>query len=713
MTVLGIWVTIAVPQTTRAATPYDIGVPTVMDVWIDPVNGSDSNSGSTRTQALRSLTEAWNHIPRGVTLTVGYRLNLVAGDYTDLPIYWESRYGTYQFPILLQSADGVGAARLHGFVNVFDTRYLYFLDLTFLNAGDVFHCERCDYLLIRGSVLDGGNRQAHETIKINQSQHIYIESSDVSDSFENAIDFVAVQHGHIINNKLHDADDWCIYLKGGSAYFRVEANEIYNCGTGGFTAGQGTGFEFMVSPWLHYEAYDIKFVNNLIHDTEGAGIGVNGGFNILMAYNTLYRVGSRSHVIEVVFGGRTCDGNTAQCNANRLAGGWGGAIIGGDEPIPNRNIYIYNNIVYNPSGYQSQWQHFAIYGPRVPSAGTNIPSPARTDTNLQIRGNILWNGPLSHLLGIEDPSQGCQPSNTTCNTSQLIAENAINTIQPQLMNPTAGDFRPVSGGNVFSATTYAIPNFNWSDAPSPPTVPSGNLDNAVTTDRNGATRSSTSPPGAYTGVPAPSTTLFRVDRQTGNIFADRAYYCGRIGSSGPVPPCFNAGFGADIAERIDITETVEPGDLIEPDPTQPKRFRRTRSAYSSLAIGVIATAPAFVLDDGPQRSLASNEIALSSEHSFLGMRLSQGPVSNLPISTNHISRLVPQDRATLALIGRVLVQSSIENGPIQIGDLLVSASTPGYVMRCAEVTHCEGAIVGKALEALQEEQGLIQMLIAR
>ena len=61
----------------------------------------------------------------------------------------------------------------------------------------------------------------------------------------------------------------------------------------------------MSAPWLHSEAYDMSFTNNIVYDTEGAGIGVNGGFNILMANNTLYRVGSRSHVIEVGFGSRS------------------------------------------------------------------------------------------------------------------------------------------------------------------------------------------------------------------------------------------------------------------------------------------------------------------------------------------------------------------------------------------------------------------------
>lgn len=333
---------------------YDIGSPTLTDIWVDPVSGSDGNSGATRAQALRTVTEAWNRIPVGTPLTTtGYRIMLVAGTYPEssLPNFWESRHGTYQFPILIQAADGRGTATLGGDLNVFDTRYLYLLDLNIVPdpPGDAFHCERCDHILLRGLVMNGGNqREAQETVKVNQSQYLYIEDSDISRAWDNAIDFVAVQYGHIQGNRIYSAGDWCMYLKGGSAYFRVEGNEIYDCGTGGFTAGQGSGFEFMVSPWLHYEAYDIKFFNNVIHDTEGAGMGVNGGYNILLAYNTLYRVGRRSHVIEVVFGLRGCDGDTVQCGSHLRAGGWGTTTVGVQEPIPDRNVYIYNNIVYNP-----------------------------------------------------------------------------------------------------------------------------------------------------------------------------------------------------------------------------------------------------------------------------------------------------------------------------------------------------------------------------
>src|SRR4051812_276948 len=86
---------------------YDIGSPTVRDVYVDPVAGNDNNSGDSRGAALRTLTEAWNRIPSGRTLTAnGYRIQLMAGRYDEsaLPNYLESRYGTAQFPIIIQSA---------------------------------------------------------------------------------------------------------------------------------------------------------------------------------------------------------------------------------------------------------------------------------------------------------------------------------------------------------------------------------------------------------------------------------------------------------------------------------------------------------------------------------------------------------------------------------------------------------------------------------
>ncbi|MFN2428094.1 MAG: DUF4215 domain-containing protein [Candidatus Binatia bacterium] len=481
---------------------YDRGTPVLEDIWVDPVAGNNANSGATRMAAVRTLTEAWGRVPMSTTLAVtGYRIRLVAGTYPalDVPNYFESRWGTFANPVVIESADGPGAALLPS-LNIFDCRYLY-LDGLHVSAGggDVLHCEQCDHFLVHEVTVRGTAAAAmavQETIKINQSQNVYIEDSDVSGGWDNAIDYVGVQYGHLQGNVIHDAGDWCLYTKGGSAYLRIEGNELYDCGNGGYTAGQGTGFEFMTSPWLHYEAYDIRFVNNVIHDTDGAGMGVNGGYNILLAYNTMLRTGSISHILELVFGLRGCDGNTAACNARLSAGGWGTAG-GGEEPIPNRNVFVYQNVWYNPAPFSSQWQHFAIHGPRTASPSSNIPSPAPTDTNAQIRGNVIWNGPVSHPLGIEDTDQGCQPANPTCNAAQITADNEINTVEPQFVNVGGGDLRPLTGGNLYSAPTYALPSFPGGDLPATPVVPPGDLANSVTRDFDGAPRSPSSPPGAF------------------------------------------------------------------------------------------------------------------------------------------------------------------------------------------------------------------------
>lgn len=466
---------LAVVSSVAASPTYDLGTPTLRDVYVDPLRGNDANGGGSRGDALRTLTEAWNRIPQGTPLTgTGYRIQLAAGDYPEasLPNYLESRYGTAAFPIVIQSADASRSAHLRGDLNVFDTRYLYLLglDITPQPAGDVFHCEGCDHILIRDCHFDGGARAAHDMTKINQSQYVYIEDSELSGADDNAIDFVAVQYGHVVRNRISNANDWCMYAKGGSAYLTVEANEIFDCGTGGFTAGQGTGFQFMTAPWIHYEAYDIKVVNNVVHDTEGAGLGVNGGYDILLAYNTLYRVGTRSHMLEVVHGLRSCDGmpgdeGRERCQQYLDLGGWGTTVVDDGTNavlIPNRNVDVYDNILYNPPGITAP-QIFSVAG----------------ETNLRIRGNLIFNG--SDELGVDDAFR---------------ADNTINLFEPQL----GADLRPTAGSNVLRAPTFAIPDFTWSDAPRPPLAPEGRLANPVTTDRDGVARATPSTAGAYAGI---------------------------------------------------------------------------------------------------------------------------------------------------------------------------------------------------------------------
>lgn len=491
--------------------------PSLIKLFVNPVSGDDYNTGLSKATALRTLSAAWdiirsstaaaggaNDLNSSSSSRKGYLITLAPGTYLEndhIPNYFESTHGTFDAPIIIM---GPKTAVLKGYINIFDCSHFYMIGMTIRPlSGSVVHCEKCDHVLFRKVTMTGRDPDTfgtQETLKINQSQYVYIEKCDISGAWDNAIDFVAVQYGHVVQNKIHNAGDWCAYAKGGSAYLRYEGNRFYNCGTGGFTAGQGTGFEYMDAPWLQYEAYDIKFFNNIIHHTDGAAVGINGGYNILVSYNTFYYVGRRSHGIEVVFGIRSCDGDTSGCQSKHNLGGWGPISTSVEEPIPNRNVIIANNVLYNPSGFQSAWQHFAIYDPRnSTSLNSNIPSPARTDAGLVIIGNILWNGPEDLPLGLGD--QACTQLNPTCNEVQLQSYNKINNFStmnaPLLKNPAMGDYRPVAGGSIMASKSVVVEAFTNDGRPE--NVPEGDLDNTIIVDFSGTSRQmNRGPPGAYT-----------------------------------------------------------------------------------------------------------------------------------------------------------------------------------------------------------------------
>jgi hypothetical protein len=493
---------------------YSIGSVSVTDYFVDPSSGNDSNNGLSRTSPKRTVSSIWNAIPQGSSLSTGYRINLLPGTYTTdhLPNYWENRQGTATAPIILQSADGFGTVNLRRDINMANVSYFYLLGVEIKNQltdgfGDSFHGESCNHILLRGNSLNGAPNGlenagdiAHETIKFNQSQHIYIENNDIQGAGDNAIDWVSVHYGHIKANKIHNTQGWCLYAKGGSSYISIDGNFVYDCGEGGMTAGQGTGFEFMDSPWLRYEANYIKMTNNVVRDVVGAAFGVNGGFNILIAHNVAYRVGSRSHLVEFVYGLRSCDGNTSACAARRALGGWGPAQVGDSfvQPIGNNNVIFANNIIYNPAGFISG-QHFTIQGPRTPTV-SGIPSPQRTDTGLRIFSNIIWNGNSGTPVGIEDDSEGCRNSNPTCNLAQINSDNTINSLLPDFRNTSASDFRPSPSSALAAVVGTALPDFDALDTSLNP-IPEGERTNLVSKDFSGGART-TVVPGPYSGPDA-------------------------------------------------------------------------------------------------------------------------------------------------------------------------------------------------------------------
>ncbi len=483
---------------------YDMGSPVLTDIWVNPSSGDDARSGATSAQALRTLAEAWNRIPSGSALSgTGYRIALMPGDYPadGIPGWMAARYGTAQCPVVIEAVGGPGTARLHGYLDISDCRYLYLVRLDVVTdsgyggGGNVIHLASCSHVLLRGCTLngwDGATRQPQETLKVNQSQYLYVEQCEIRSAQWYPLDFVAVQYGHVVSNRIHDAGEWCAVIKGGSASLLLDGNRLYNGRTGGFVAGNGTGFNYMTSPWIHYEAADIKFVNNIIDHTGTVGMGVNGGYNVLLAFNTLYRAGTNDHLLEVLHGAHGCNENPDTCAAYQAAGGWGNS--GSEEwYVPSRNVYVYNNLFFNPDNTTHGWQHLRVDGAVTPLA----------DQNMHLRGNIIWNGDPSHPLGIEDPSSGCQPDNPTCNEILIRADNLINTLYPQLTDPENGDFRPVMGADLFSFSPWIIPSFPGGDRPQPPLAPEGDLINTILYDRSGRPRDAGTAVGAQAYPPTP------------------------------------------------------------------------------------------------------------------------------------------------------------------------------------------------------------------
>jgi len=139
-----------------------------------------------------------------------------------------------------------------------------------------------------------------------------------------------------------------------------------------------------------------------------------------------------------------------------------------------------------------------------------------------------------------------------------------------------------------------------------------------------------------------------------------------------------ANCGADYAESVGVTgkrAQYEPGDVLVIDPKHPGEFLKATQAYSTLAAGVYSTKPGFVGRLHPATDKAS------------------------------------KDEVPMAMVGRVPTKVSAENGPIQVGDLLVTSSTPGRAMKGTDRSRMLGAVIGKALGSLDSGTGTIMVLV--
>jgi len=137
----------------------------------------------------------------------------------------------------------------------------------------------------------------------------------------------------------------------------------------------------------------------------------------------------------------------------------------------------------------------------------------------------------------------------------------------------------------------------------------------------------------------------------------------------------------DLAEIYFARATLGPGDVVSLDPDS-EHIVLTPEANCSRVIGVISTEPGMLLNS------LINRDDLPTDGS-----------SGYPV----------------ALSGCVPCKVTDEGGPIRRGDLLTTASRPGYAMRATPVdangVYRAGTIIGKALGAHATGEGLIEIFV--
>jgi hypothetical protein len=71
-----------------------------------------------------------------------------------------------------------------------------------------------------------------------------------------------------------------------------------------------------------------------------------------------------------------------------------------------------------------------------------------------------------------------------------------------------------------------------------------------------------------------------------------------------------------------------------------------------------------------------------------------------------------KNRLPVAMVGTAYCKVDAQFGRIDAGDLLTTSSTPGHAMKASDPARAFGAVIGKAMQPLEEGQGLIPVLVA-
>ena len=136
----------------------------------------------------------------------------------------------------------------------------------------------------------------------------------------------------------------------------------------------------------------------------------------------------------------------------------------------------------------------------------------------------------------------------------------------------------------------------------------------------------------------------------------------------------------ELAYTVEVEERAEPGDVLVAATDRPGFMRRAAREGDPAVVGVVADAPGVLLGAAGVSTWASTGgTQADSKHAYL------------------------------AVSGIVSCKVDASYGPIRVGDLLVTSSTPGHAM--AAQAPAPGTVVGKALEAFDGGTGTIKVLV--
>ncbi len=129
--------------------------------------------------------------------------------------------------------------------------------------------------------------------------------------------------------------------------------------------------------------------------------------------------------------------------------------------------------------------------------------------------------------------------------------------------------------------------------------------------------------------------------------------------------------GADLAENYYTRDgTIVAGDIVSIDPAIPSGTAKSGRPYDNQVLGAVSTKPGKILDDG----------------------FGAGYGRPIPV----------------ALVGRVPVKVTTENGPIRPGDLITSSSVAGVGMKASK----PGYVLGRALTSFDGAgQGMVVVFV--